>query len=399
MIFYSYTPEDIKSYKIIKSVFYSKRRLINLTFCLCIIIVVFSSISCKSLDTEDSTESMIHKVRLHASPYDNVHEVPGKMPDGFFDNMDADELVEWIIKGFDDNPPVPGICPQRELLFTAMDVAAIASDESVRNRGINNRRLLRTYHLEFSPLVRLRIDSDRKVLRELQNRVQSDDPVIYKMYNEGVVICAPGVCFGVDIFLHPENHDLAPEFAEMLDGLFITHTHFDHYCRILSSEFEKANKPVILPEDDILVPFGGKLISGELGSVGWIAFRGGHLSMAFSSFYLFQIGEWRILHSGDNTVWIDFARSEYAKDIDVFFLKPESIYIENGERIRGGIQDAMEETLSLINARMVIPHHLLELGHGLGAYGHDMGLRLNSQVPEETIVQMLNWGDSITLFY
>lgn len=354
-------------------------------------------ISCKSLYTEDPFYSLVQQVRSQAGSYDNVFEVPDKMPEGFFDQINADELVEWIIKGFDENPPVPGHCPKREMLFTAMDVAAIVSEETVRYRGINNRRLLRTYHLDYSALNRLRIESDREVLRNIQKRESSAAPVMYKMYNEGVVICTDEVCFGVDIFLHPENHDLAPEFAEMLDGLFITHAHFDHYCRILSTEFENVNKPVILPQDDKSVPIGEKLISGELGSVGWTAFRGGHLSLAFSSFFLFQTGEWRILHSGDNTIWIDFARSEYARDIDVFFLKPESIYLENGERKTGGIQDAMEETLGLINAKIVIPHHLLELGHGLGAYGHDMGFRLHSQVPEETTVQMLNWGESMIL--
>jgi len=69
---------------------------------------------------------------------------------------------------------------------------------------------------------------------------------------------------------------------------------------------------------------------------------------------------------------------------------------ENGHR-KGGVQDAMEETLQQINARLIIPHHLLELGHGLGAYGHDMGFRLCQQVPEDVNVQMLNWGETLTL--
>ncbi len=61
------------------------------------------------------------------------------------------------------------------------------------------------------------------------------------------------------------------------------------------------------------------------------------------------------------------------------------------------LQAAMEETLGKIRPRIVIPHHLLELGHGLGAYGHGMGLKLHSQVPQGTRVQMLHWGESLAL--
>jgi hypothetical protein len=379
-------------------VFHLKSQLFHRTLYFYIVFLVFFGISCNSSNTRDSTVSMLQKVMHKASPYNNVSDIPGKMPGKFFDTIDGDKLVEWIENGFKANPPVHGISPQRELLFTAMDVAAIAGERSVRNRGIQNPVLLKTFDLNLSPLVKLRIESERKVLKELKNRVSSSDLVIYKMYNEGVIICAPGICFGVDIVLHTENMDLAGDLASILDGLFITHRDGDHYNpnSTLNTELSKTNKPVILPEDNVSVPFGGILTSGKLGSIEWAAFRGGHINLRFSSFYFFRSGEWKILHSGDNTVWMDFARSAYAKELDVFLLKPESIYYENGKR-KGGIQDAMEETLRQINARVIIPHHLLELGHGLGAYGHDMGFRLCHQVPKGVNVQMLNWGEILSI--
>jgi hypothetical protein len=94
------------------------------------------------------------------------------------------------------------------------------------------------------------------------------------------------------------------------------------------------------------------------------------------------------------TAWMDFAETNYAQGIDIFFLKPESIHVVDGER-KGGIQAAMVESLSKLKPRLVIPHHLLELGHRLGAYGHDMGLRVRTQVPPGTPVQMLHWGESV----
>ncbi len=379
-------------------VFHSEERLSHFARYLFIFYIAFLGISCNSLNTKDSTELILLQVRHKASPYNNVSDVLRKMPNKFFDTIDGDKLVEWIDSGFKANPPVPGENLKRELLFTAMDVATIVGEKSVRNRGIEDPRLLKTYDLNYSPLVKLRIESERKILKELKNRVSTRDLVVYKMYNEGVIICATGICFGVDIVLHPENNDLAGDFAKILDGLFITHSDGDHFNpnSTLNAELSKINKPVILPVDNLSVPLSGILTSGNLGSIEWIAFRGGHINLRFSSFYFFRSGEWKILHSGDNTAWMDFARSEYAKDLDLFLLKPESIYHENGKR-KGGIQDAMEAALRQINARVIIPHHLLELGHGMGAYGHDMGFRLYQQVPEGVNVQMLNWGETLTI--
>jgi hypothetical protein len=93
---------------------------------------------------------------------------------------------------------------------------------------------------------------------------------------------------------------------------------------------------------------------------------------------------------------MDFSKSEYAKNIDIFLLKPESTYAREG-RPRGGDQEAMKETLDSIHPRLVIPHHLLELGHGLDAYGHDMGIRLHKQAPSGVKVLMLQWGETVTI--
>jgi hypothetical protein len=79
-------------------------------------------------------------------------------------------------------------------------------------------------------------------------------------------------------------------------------------------------------------------------------------------------------------------------------IKPESVYVVDG-KWQGGVQTAMEESLRKLRPRLVIPHHLLEVGHGLGAYGHDMGIRLRNQVPEGTRVQMLQWGESLSFSF
>lgn len=296
-------------------------------------------------------------------------------------------LVEWIKKGFRETGSTVGKHAKRDLLFTALDVAAIASEKD-----------------KFAPLVKYRIETTRKVYDDLKrNGLPKSGLVIYKLYNEGTILCSPKGCVGIDVILHPESNHLGSGFAEMLDGLLVSHADRDHNDQVseLHPKLKKAGKPVVLPELNEAVPFGGILTSGQIGNTLWTAFRGGHLSLRFSAFYHVRMGDWNVVHSGDNTLWMNFAKSGFARNIDIFFFKPEAIYVYPGEekdRLRKiDIQEAMVDTLREIRPRLVIPHHLLELGHGLGAYGHDMGLRLFQQASEGVKVQMLQWGESVHL--
>jgi hypothetical protein len=336
----------------------------------------------KSKDQVKSNwDSLVASVMMKVRPYNNVYEIPRKMPIGFFDQLDNSTIADWIAKGFETNTPAYDN-PKRDLLFSALDIAAVITEKD-----------------EFAPLVAQWVETTRQIHRQLEKDLPQDCLVLYKMYNEGMIACVKGQgCIGIDILLHPKNNDLAPAFAQKLDLLLISHSDGDHFDQAseLIPEMKKAGKPVIMIEDDKSIPFGGLLISDKTATIKWWAFRGGHLNLRFSSFFRVEIGGMSLLHSGDNTSWIDFADSEYAKGIDVFLLKPESIYVVDGER-KGEIQAAMVESLSKIRPGLVIPHHLLELGHKLGAYGHDMGIRLRSQVPDGTQVQMLHWGESLLI--
>ena len=368
-----------------KTIVYLSRFLCSLLFFFSAICLVQSSIG----SADEKWDTILSGIKRQVGEYHIIRSLKEHIPDG---GVDAGELVEHIQNGFDTIPPGEG--GKRDILFFALDVAAVASEER-----------------KFKPLYELKKESMRKVFQSLQQASRPGDLVIYKLYNEGVIIRAPGVCFGIDILLDPENDDLAPDLAQILDGLLITHPHGDHYDRIsrLIPELERAGKPVILPEDNKDVPFGSLLTEGTLGSLQWSAFRGGHVHLGFSSFYCLKISnKWKVLHSGDNTLWLAFSKSEYAKDVDIFFLKPEALYLKEentkGYFKEGGwgeilqiYQAAMEEILLNIRPKIIIPHHLLELGHGLNAYGHDMGFRLRRQAPAGVKVTMLHWGESLTL--
>jgi hypothetical protein len=212
---------------------------------------------------------------------------------------------------------------------------------------------------------------------------------LYKMYNEGVIIRTSDVCIGIDIVLSQQNYNLAIDYANILDGMLYTHNDGDHYDyrSPLLLELKNKGKPVILPSDSASISLGGILTSGNIKSLNWTAFRGEHFDLRFSSFYLLNINDIRILHSGDNTSWMEFGDSSYAKNIDIFLYKPESM--------QGSIENVMQK----IQAKVVIPQHLLELGHGTGAYGHDMGYRLYNQVSDNSEVIMLQWGEIIEVLY
>ena len=325
---------------------------------------------------EDSYESTLQKVHSLAVPYNNISEISSKMPPNYFDKINPLAIVQWIQDGFKKNPP--GKNSMRDLLFTGMDVAAIAGEKE-----------------KYASLYHYSAQCTRDVYQALESAIPSADLIIYKLYNEGTIITVSDVCIGIDIILESQNDDLAAGFAKKLDGLLISHRHGDHFVpqSQLHAELKKAGKPIVITDDQASLSIGEKLASGQIGSLKWISFKGGHVKLNFSSFFLLTFADkWRIIHSGDNTRWIEFAKSEYARDIDVFLLKPESMV--SGLEGHTGIQEAMIETLQRIHPRYVIPHHLLELGHGKDAYGHDMGLRLSQQVPNGVDTVMLQWGES-----
>lgn len=321
---------------------------------------------------------MLVDVIAKGIPYNGLREFAGKIPQDYFKDVDADSLIGWIEQGFEHHPANEG--RKRDSFFIALDVAMISSEEK-----------------DYSAMVQHRAKTTRMICQALEAWEATEDLTVYKLYNEGTIIRAPGVCLGVDIVVEPANNDLAPGLARTLDALFITHSDGDHYDygSSLISELQKAGKPVILATDDSSVPIGGITASGTVGSIGWTSFRGAHCNMRFSGFFHFRVGEWSILHSGDNTRWMDFTESTYAKDLDLFLFKPESIYGSSPQY--QDIQEALKETLDKMQPRLLVPQHMLEIGHGMDAYGYDMGIRLYDEAPLATKVQMLDWGEQLVV--
>lgn len=296
------------------------------------------------------------------------------------DPDDGGALTKWVDVGLQ----APGLSPEDlDRLLVGLDVASVLTKPE-----------------NFRPVFEHR---DRMTLQSLEQieKARNDSVTVHKLYNEGTVICAAGSCVGIDILLHPDPMELASRFAAALDGLLISHSHGDHFDRRsqLHPELKDAGKPVILPDMGVDKPIGAELDAGEIGALRWTAYRGMHVQTDRpSAYFVLEIDGRTIVHSGDNTRWMPFARSVEQGKVDLLLLKPESLYVDQTtEDGIGQIQAAMVESLDLIRPKLITPHHLLELGHGLGAYSHAMGLRLRRQAPAGSQVKLVHWGGSITV--
>ena len=327
---------------------------------------------------EPDWPKLIDQAAKSAGRYVGLKDVQRRVPRGVMAQVDADKLMAWIERELVKHPL--STSKERNRLFTALDLVAV---DSV-GRG-------------YAPLRAHRMRTTLAVLGAARTPPPRGRVVVYKLYNEGTIVRTHDTTLGIDIVLEPANNSLAKGFAQQLDALLVSHDHNDHYDAKsrLYAELRAAGKPLIFPKDNSAVPMGGVLASGKIKSMRWTAFRGRHVHPGFSNFFRVDAGGVAIVHSGDNTRWLQFAKTKHARDIDVLLLKPEAMH--PGEGFKHDHRGAMRKSLAALRPKLVVPQHLLELGHRLGAYGHDLGLQLEKQLPAGSKLQMLHWGESITL--
>ena len=136
---------------------------------------------------------------------------------------------------------------------------------------------------------------------------------VAKLYSSGVVLRTKDVCIGIDICYGEGLYDglYKEELADMLDVLYVTHAHGDHYDLELFRMMMAKGKPVVGPstmarhftgvegekhfwEDSHLEP---ELIGGVATTQAYMSAQGEDPCLL----YLIQIGDWRIIHIGDNS--------------------------------------------------------------------------------------------------
>ena len=137
---------------------------------------------------------------------------------------------------------------------------------------------------------------------------------VAKLYSSGYILRTKEACIGIDICYGEGLYvaDGREELENMLDAIFITHAHGDHFDLTLIGNMLKMGKPAIGPStmnDRYFKSAEGKKYfwsESQLESVSVCHDVSVQAAMGAQGeepclLYLIQIGDWRIVHVGDNS--------------------------------------------------------------------------------------------------
>lgn len=228
---------------------------------------------------------------------------------------------------------------------------------------------------------------DKSVTKVLKNiskpKSKKEKVVLWQIYNMGYIIQTNKGNIGIDI--HCRN---AKRFAKHIDALLITHAHFDHYRTDLIAEMKRLNKPII----SNWVDTDYKTYTVEtfdIGNFNITTHLGDHYFWKKESnndMLLFEIetNGVKILHTGDNS---NSAKLTGFENIDVFILHID-------------INNSIPEAVTLVQPKLTILSHVMELGHPRSANGYRWTYAhafKKSKVIPNANKAILFWGESIKL--
>ena len=144
-------------------------------------------------------------------------------------------------------------------------------------------------------------------------RPSGNELQLVKLYSSGVVLRTKDACIGMDICYEEGLYsgDRRDELVDYLDAVYVTHAHGDHYDIPLLQKMLQKGKSVVAPstmgKHFIGTPSGLYLwsedqaeavnIQGKASTQAWMSAQGDEPCLL----YLVQIGDWRIIHVGDNS--------------------------------------------------------------------------------------------------
>ena len=246
-------------------------------------------------------------------------------------------------------------------------------------------------------------------------RPTGDELQVAKLYSSGVVLRTKDACIGIDLCYGEGLYDSLhkEELADMLDVLYVTHAHGDHYDLELFRMMMQRGKPVVGPytmarhftgvegekhfwEDSHLEP---ELIGGVattqayMSSQGKVTLPGAEPCLL----YLIQIGKWRCVHVGDN--------SEHENEGMIYPLFPMADVVF--APVFQGIVNLFTHTLAapnLDNAEQIyINIHENEWHHEIHGrisynYFYNEGNALNNASRSYPSVTVLDNGEHVTIY-
>lgn len=133
---------------------------------------------------------------------------------------------------------------------------------------------------------------------------------IAKLYSSGFVMRTKNACIGMDICYEEGlySSDRVNELTDMLDVLYVTHAHGDHYDLGLIRRMLSLGKPVVMTKDLVGGTYPGTkyvwsngqntpIPIGPTQSLGFMSAQGTEPCLL----YMVEIDDWRIIHVGDNS--------------------------------------------------------------------------------------------------
>ena len=227
-----------------------------------------------------------------------------------------------------------------------------------------------------------------KAVLEIQNEVVTEGATIWLIYNHGFVVKTPTVCFGFDLFDYFDTSEFL-QLGDLLDVLFISHVHKDHWSVKLVVEMNKLGKPVVGPSEMPSNAVSKPMSAGDnafISGLHVIAHYGRH-SDPVRQFEVLTPEGIKFLHTGDNN---SIYTMHSVAEVDVLML---NAWIEwSGGRIR---PDKVKKAIDKVNPRVALPAHINELLHVEGGstvpHWIDAYLVYGYELPYDYAV--LSWGE------
>jgi len=151
-------------------------------------------------------------------------------------------------------------------------------------------------------------------------RPSGNEIQIVKLYSSGYVFRTKEGCIGIDICYSEGLYDGEgrDELADLLDAVFVTHAHGDHYDIPLLNLMLRKGKAVVVPHtmERHLTATGGERHIWDTHHLEPVTVAGCAQTQAYMSaqgtepclLYLIQLGSWRMVHVGDNSIHDNEAR-------------------------------------------------------------------------------------------
>ena len=178
------------------------------------------------------------------------------------------------------------------------EIKPTAEDKTAFNAA--NKQWLQRKRAEFFEFLR----GPRPSGNELQ---------VAKLYSSGCVFRTKDACIGIDISYSEGLYDGEgkQELADMLDAVYVTHAHGDHYDIELLKMVLRRGKAVVGPATMArhLTDVTGDKILWSDSHLEPVRVAGVADTQAYMSgqgdepclLYLIQVGDWRLIHVGDNS--------------------------------------------------------------------------------------------------